>query len=52
MLSQEDVDYVQQKNKESWTHDVIIARNESNLGIAVRTLYRIYQDTSELSVHD
>ena len=52
MLSQEDVEYVQQKNQEGWTPDVIIGRKERDLGISVRTLYRRYQDTSELNIHD
>lgn len=52
MLSQEDVDYVQQKNQKGWTPDVIIGRKERDLGMSVRILYRRYQDTSELSVQD
>ena len=52
ILSQEDVEYLREKNQEGWTPDVIIGRNERDLGMSVRTLYRRYQDTSELSVQD
>lgn len=52
ILSQEDVEYVREKNQEGWTPDVIIGCNERDLGMSVRTLYRRYQDTSELSVQD
>lgn len=37
MLSQEDIEYIRQKNPEGWIPDVIIGRNERNLGMSVRT---------------
>ena len=49
ILTSEAIAYIRDKVSEGWTPDTIIGRQEKNLGVSVKTLYRRFKDDSRLS---
>ena len=49
-FTKKQVEYIEDRVAEGWSPDVIIGRNERNLGCSVKTLYRRFKDSSFFDV--